>query len=386
MATLAAAPWFRARLIPELKNRQSLLYCRNGDRRYRQSLCFRRRSLSVYALAGDEGDFRVRFAPSPTGNLHVGGARTALFNYLYARSKGGKFILRIEDTDLEISTRESEEAVLRDLCWLGLAWDEERRNICRILLRQALIYKALGFAMPHSAHVSLILAPDRSKLSKRHGATSVGQVNMCYSFAFDVLYPCLLDWRIEKFTIERVNKSGAIFDSTKLRTDPFLNGLPRPFSILRRTMCQDGVTRFDSKVTFWVTSKRDNLERSTEGKPILEDGVSEIAKSLLAAYDSGELSGALAEGQPGWKNWVKNFGKLLKRKGKSLFMPLWVLLTGKLHGPDIGATTVLLYKAGASVVPQAGFVTFDERFKILREVQWESFSTNVPLSAGAVTH
>uniref|UniRef100_A0A0V0HVD5 Putative glutamate--tRNA ligase-like n=1 Tax=Solanum chacoense TaxID=4108 RepID=A0A0V0HVD5_SOLCH len=124
MATVAAAPWFRARLIPELKNRQSLLYCCNGHRRYRQSLCFRRRSFSIYASAGDEGAVRVRFAPSPTGNLHVGGARTALFNYLYARSKGGKFVLRIEDTDLERSTRESEEAVLRDLSWLGLAWDE----------------------------------------------------------------------------------------------------------------------------------------------------------------------------------------------------------------------------------------------------------------------
>ena len=67
---------------------------------------------------------RVRFAPSPTGNLHVGGARTALFNYLFARSKGGKFVLRIEDTDLERSTRESEAAVLQDLQWLGLDWDE----------------------------------------------------------------------------------------------------------------------------------------------------------------------------------------------------------------------------------------------------------------------
>ncbi|WMV13356.1 hypothetical protein MTR67_006741 [Solanum verrucosum] len=136
-----------------------------------------------------------------------------------------------------------------------------------------------------------------------------------------------------------------------------------------------------------IVKKIDQL-RSTEGKLILEDGVSEVAKSLLAAYDSGELCGALAEGQPGWKNWVKKFGKLLKRKGKSLFMPLRVLLTGKLHGPDIGATTVLLYKAGTSgsVAPQAGFVTFDERFKILREIQWESFSSNVPLSAGAITH
>lgn len=83
-----------------------------------------RRSFSISATANNEGQVRVRFAPSPTGNLHVGGARTALFNYLFARSKGGKFVLRIEDTDLERSTRESEEAVLRDLSWLGLDWDE----------------------------------------------------------------------------------------------------------------------------------------------------------------------------------------------------------------------------------------------------------------------
>ena len=67
---------------------------------------------------------RVRFAPSPTGYLHVGGARTALFNWLYARKNGGKFILRIEDTDTERSTRESEEMIMRDLKWLGLTWDE----------------------------------------------------------------------------------------------------------------------------------------------------------------------------------------------------------------------------------------------------------------------
>ena len=63
---------------------------------------------------------RVRFAPSPTGHLHVGNARTALFNWLLARGQGGTFILRIEDTDVERSTRESEEAILRDLRWLGL--------------------------------------------------------------------------------------------------------------------------------------------------------------------------------------------------------------------------------------------------------------------------
>jgi len=67
---------------------------------------------------------RVRFAPSPTGQLHVGNARTALFNWLLARGQGGTFILRIEDTDVERSTRESETAILRDLRWLGLDWDE----------------------------------------------------------------------------------------------------------------------------------------------------------------------------------------------------------------------------------------------------------------------
>lgn len=570
MATLTAAPWFRARLIPELKNRQSLLHCRNGDRRYRQSLCFRGRSFSVYASAGDEGAVRVRFAPSPTGNLHVGGARTALFNYLFARSKGGKFILRIEDTDLERSTRESEEAVLRDLSWLGLAWDEgpgiggnygpyrqsERNalykqfaekllqsghvyrcfcsneelekmkemaklkqlppiytgrwasateeevqeelakgtpytyrfrvpkegslkiddlirgevswnfdtlgdfvimrsngqpvyNFCVTVddatmaishviraeehltntLRQALIYKALDFPMPHFAHVSLILAPDRSKLSKRHGATSVGQFrDMGYLPRAMVNYLSLLGWGdgtenefftleqlVEKFTIERVNRSGAIFDSTKLRwmNGQHLRALPseelnqiigerwKNAGIVTESqgvfikdavlLLKDGIDLIpdsEKALSSLLSYPLYETLASAEGKPILEDGVSEVAKSLLAAYDSGELSGALAEGQLGWKSWVKNFGKMLKRKGKSLFMPLRVLLTGKLHGPDIGATTVLLYKAGTSgsIVPQAGFVTFDERFKILRDVKWESFNSNLSLSAGGVTH
>lgn len=67
---------------------------------------------------------RVRFAPSPTGELHVGGARTAVFNWLFARHHNGSFVVRIEDTDVERSSRESEEALLRDLHWLGLDWDE----------------------------------------------------------------------------------------------------------------------------------------------------------------------------------------------------------------------------------------------------------------------
>src|SRR5947207_13358424 len=67
---------------------------------------------------------RVRFAPSPTGFLHIGGARTALFNWLYARHTGGAFILRIEDTDVARNTREAVEVILDGLRWLGLEWEE----------------------------------------------------------------------------------------------------------------------------------------------------------------------------------------------------------------------------------------------------------------------
>ena len=67
---------------------------------------------------------RTRFAPSPTGYLHIGGARTALFSWLFARKHGGKFVLRIEDTDLQRSTAESVNAILEGMTWLGLEYDE----------------------------------------------------------------------------------------------------------------------------------------------------------------------------------------------------------------------------------------------------------------------
>jgi glutamyl-tRNA synthetase len=66
----------------------------------------------------------TRFAPSPTGNLHIGGARTALFNWLYARSQGGKFLLRIEDTDKARSEAKYVESILESLDWLGIDYDD----------------------------------------------------------------------------------------------------------------------------------------------------------------------------------------------------------------------------------------------------------------------
>ncbi|XAR73082.1 Glutamate--tRNA ligase [Bertholletia excelsa] len=586
MNVAAASPWLRIRTIPEVAPsifRQSLLPPSTSTSSLcysrRSSISFFRRSFSVSSSLTDaaavppppkrvEGEVRVRFAPSPTGNLHVGGARTALFNYLFARSKGGKFVLRIEDTDLERSTRESEEAMLRDLSWLGLEWDEgpnvggdygpyrqSERNalykqyaerllnsghvyrcfcsneelekmkeiaklkqlppvysgkwahatnaeveeeldkgtaytyrfrvpkegslqICDLIrgevswnldtlgdfvimrsngqpvynfcvtvddatmaishviraeehlpntLRQALIYKALGFHMPYFAHVSLILAPDRSKLSKRHGATSVGQFrDMGYLPQAMVNYLALLGWGdgtenefftleqlVEKFSIERVNKSGAVFDSTKLRwmngqhlrsltsekltkligehwkSAGILTESEGPFVEDAVQLLKDGIdliTDSDKVLSNLLCYPLHATLASPEGKPLLQDGLPEVASRLLAAYESGEFKSALEGGHAGWQTWVKSFGKLLRRKGKSLFMPLRVLLTGKLHGPDMGASVLLLHKGATCnvVASQVGFVTLEERFKVLSEIQWESFNMDQTVPESAV--
>ena len=74
------------------------------------------------------GTVRVRFAPSPTGALHIGGGHTALFNWLWARHNGGRFILRIEDTDRERSTKEYEDTIMSGMEWLGLDWDRPRHR------------------------------------------------------------------------------------------------------------------------------------------------------------------------------------------------------------------------------------------------------------------
>lgn len=108
-------------------------------------------------------DIRVRFAPSPTGYLHIGGVRTALFNYLYARQQGGKFLLRIEDTDQQRSTPEFEQEILDSMKWLGLDWDEDLvhqskrldryREVAQELVTKGLAYEfegAIKFKIPQT--------------------------------------------------------------------------------------------------------------------------------------------------------------------------------------------------------------------------------------------
>ncbi|KAG5106345.1 hypothetical protein JHK82_043315 [Glycine max] len=292
-------------------------------------------------------------------------------------------------------------------------------------LRQALIYKvkykpyrcSISYLLVQHQFFLKIQTPDRSKLSKRHGATSVGQFReMGYLPEAMVNYLALLGWGdgtenefftldqlVEKFTIERVNKSGAIFDSTKLR---WMNGQhlrARPSEELTKLigeywktsglltvsdgsfideavqLLKDGIDLIndaDKALANLLSYPVYSTLQSDEAESVLQDNLSEFAASLLAAYDSGDLVAALEEGHAGWQKWVKGFGKLLKRKGKSLFMPLRLLLTGKIHGPDMGASVVLLYKAGTSnaVAPDAGFVTLDERFKILGQINWETLS------------
>jgi glutamyl-tRNA synthetase len=312
---------------------------------------------------------RLRFAPSPTGYLHVGGARTALFNWLYARHYGGQFLLRIEDTDKARSTEESTRAIFEGFKWLGLEWDEEvvhqganlarhqadvqrlletdrayrcfctteeleeqraaakargeafkydrrcdrltRDEVARrvsagmpfvvrfrmpegstswddlvhgtitfanedigegdfIILRsdgtpiynlavvsdditmgitlvmrgddhvsntpkQILLYEALGVSVPRFAHLPMIHGPDGKKLSKRHGATAVGDYQHMGILPDAMLnFLALLGWSpggdievmtvpqmVELFSIDGLSKKAAIFDMTKLE---WMNG------------------------------------------------------------------------------------------------------------------------------------------------------------------
>lgn len=274
----------------------------------------------------------TRIPPSPTGHLHIGTVRTALFNYLFAKSQGGRMVFRSEDTDKARSRPEYEEEIIAGLQALGLAWDNqeivrqsERAAIYRRYLeegiargtfylsreeskqqpgeiaeivrlrnpnrsitftdlvrgditfdttelgdvavarslddalyhlavviddhemgvthvlrgedhisntpRQILIQEALGFPRPAYAHLPLILAPDRSKMSKRHGAVAVNEYLKDGFLPAAILnYLALLGWNpgtdqeiftkeelIAEFSLENIHKSGAVFDIAKFR-------------------------------------------------------------------------------------------------------------------------------------------------------------------------
>ena len=116
----------------------------------------------------------TRFAPSPTGFLHIGGARTALFNWLYAKNKGGKFLLRIEDTDLARSTNEATSAIYRGLEWLNLEWDGEARSQAKSFERhQEIADHLINKGLAYRCYATQQEIADYQEIAKVKGVSTV---------------------------------------------------------------------------------------------------------------------------------------------------------------------------------------------------------------------
>lgn len=510
---------------------------------------------------------RVRFAPSPTGSLHVGGARTALFNWMLAKKSKGVFIVRVEDTDEARSTRASEKAILDDLKWMNMQWDEgpevegphgpyrqsERKHIYKkaaekliadgnayrcfcsneeldakraaaeaagidpkydgtwrdadpvlvqerlnrgdpytvrfkippgkvvyiddrvrgrvtwdadaslgdfIIMRsngmpvynfcvsvddadmrithvvraeehlsntprQLLILEALNFKPPIYAHCSLILGSDRSKLSKRHGATSVKQFSE-QGIVPDAMmnYLANLGWNdgtdkeiytpeelYNAFDVSRIIKSAAVFDMDKLKwvNAQHLRNYPieKIELIVLKELCSKSykvqnntVANTDSNATTTVimmesilppsaaaavncsidgSDKEDiplrsflriatkiaqrDMDLTTDTyrlvdlclrydlhytlctdnhaiellQPPASSSLLALIATLIQDYNTGKLPhGFETDFSALWKDYMKQLGKQLGLKGKALYHPVRLCLTGRMSGPDVG--------------------------------------------------
>jgi len=459
---------------------------------------------------------RVRFAPSPTGQLHIGNARAAILNWLFAKHSGGTFILRVEDTDMERSTKASEASIFQDLRWMGLHWDEgpdvggnfgpyrqsERLDIyhqhaaqliakghayhcyctteelearreaamkagqpprydgrCKhlspneraakekaglkpvvrftmperditfndlakgaitfppdalgdfVILRsdgvptynyaavvddhlmqithvirgddhvvnspkQIMIYEAFGWALPEFCHIPMILGPDRERLSKRHGATSVADY-ATKGYLPDALinFLSLLSWSsasgeeilsrqrlIEEFSFGRLSSSAAIFDVVKLN---WMNG------VYIRNLSPEELTAFclpylqktgyalpdHDTLEKMVCIVRDSLEylsqiseklafffvdeiRITDGAAIgmsQTEAAEKIYWSFLRQLDKYDTLNGEA-----FRQIMKTVNKETGVMGRDLWMPIRIALTGEMHGPDL-ATIVEIF-------------------------------------------
>ncbi|HZV78834.1 MAG TPA: glutamate--tRNA ligase [Candidatus Binatus sp.] len=471
----------------------------------------------------DDGTIRVRFAPAPTGSLHVGGARTALFNYLFARKAGGVLVLRSEDTDIGRSSLDSELAIQQDLRWLGLSWDEgtdvggdygpyrqtdrvdryglaaavlleteqaypcyctpeeleaERKAAeaaghaprysgkCRNLTkqqraaleaqglkaairfmmpqrdvyvedlvrgavhfpagsigdfvvmksdgnpaynfaavvddsemeishviradehlpntpRQVALYEALERPLPLFAHVSMILAPDHQKLSKRHGATSVAEYReQGYLPAALLNYLALLGWSpgddrefftldelVEQFSLERVTKSPAVFDHAKLRwfnahyvralsrderadlfarwamQDPVVAAAPDVSDPLWRGLLADAMTdhveTLNQVPALAADVLRDDVSLEPTMRGELADSVArEIVEELAAVAARSPNRAAFA--QAASKEALGQLGVRHSVKGRALYHPIRIAVTGQERGIELPVLLPLL--------------------------------------------
>jgi glutamyl-tRNA synthetase len=274
-------------------------------------------------------------------------------------------------------------------------------------LRQVLVYEALGYPQPQFGHVSLILAADRSKLSKRHGATSVGEFReQGFLPAAMNNFLALLGWNdgttreifsldelVDAFSLERITKSPAVFDKAKLGwvNGQHLRALPpaEACALLGAAWASDGLVSAPSGawveraaallapscelVADGVTQLRACLAypladgaRDEAAAAVLADGFPDVAAYVLTSADSGALATAVAGGADGWKAYVKDAGKALGRKGKGLFMPLRLALTGCLHGPDIGEQLGLVETAAGNVAAADAVIPLPQRMTALR--------------------
>lgn len=470
---------------------------------------------------------RFRFAPSPTGGLHIGTARTALFNWLAAISMKGKLILRIEDTDLKRSSSIYEKSIMKDLEWLGLDWDEFYRqserikiygelaqkllnqnrayrcfctperleklkkdqyaagriskydNRCRELsgseiernlkegkkfairfkvdsgreiafddlirgniafksdvigdfiiiksdgtpsynfavvaddgdmkithvlrgedhitntARQILLFESLGFKLPFFAHLSMILGGDGSKLSKRHGATTISQFREeGYLAEAMVNYLSILSWSpgnseeifsvkdiSDKFKIQDISKSPAIFDVDKLK---WINGiyirrktarelamLCVPYLIKDKMISREDKenTKVMRKILKGTEAFRDNLrvlsdfsfymkdffsdvitDYSMESIEVLKLETSKVVinnflKVLESRWESFDNNVDIDFNEEQSKELISLVAENLKEqkiKGRLLYMPARVSLTGKTHGPELARVISIL--------------------------------------------
>jgi glutamyl-tRNA synthetase len=460
---------------------------------------------------------RVRFAPAPTGLLHIGNARTALFNFLFAKRHQGTFVLRIEDTDVERSTDTSIDRIIEDLQWLGISWQEgpdregtlgpyrqsQRISIyrefadrlshegksykcfcsgerleklrkeqlsrgkmprydgrCRSLSaaeitgmetsglrpvirfhvgsgsilfddlihgkmnfdsagfgdfiivrsdgmaaynfacvvddhlmdithvirgedhlsntpRQILLYQALGWQPPLFAHHPLILGPDRSPLSKRHGATAVSQYRE-EGFLPEALenYLVLLGWTppsgqetlslermIEDFSIQDVSKSAPVYNRKKLE---WLNSYyirakeEGQFSKILIPYLQKTGIGIDQTNPQWLNQISELLKENLvvlsqveqylgiffDEKFFFEDGAKAILRDPRNRETLVSVLGFLEDPSDIRSDdqdpWLSQLEKKTGRKGKDLYAPLRAAITGKTRGPELAKTLPLL--------------------------------------------
>ena len=475
---------------------------------------------------------RVRFAPSPTGQLHVGNARTALFNWLLAQGKDGTFILRIEDTDAKRSTRESELSIIDDLRWLGLNWDEgpdvegphgpyrqsERLHLyasyaneliagehayycfcppqkldadrqaalaaglrprydgtCRdlgreetrarieagerpvirfripqgidvtftdlvrgdvtfnsevigdpVILRsdgrpaynfavvvddalmeithvirgedhisntprQVLLHQALGFTAPQFAHLSLVMGPDHTPLSKRHGATSVAEFReRGYLPEALVNYLALIGWSpgsddellpieelASRFALEDVGHSPGVFDPEKLawvnrhymkEASPGRVAAEAARYFLSAGFIQqrtDAAMEYVASLLPMAVGSVDRLEEIPERVKFVFsfDAATALAKPEVAAVvdETGardvisalaqEITGPLRD-REAFRAAAARVRERTGQKGKALFHPIRAALTGDISGPELDLSVPAIDR-GASLPASA---------------------------------